>query len=643
MIRARKLKTLKEIKTLDKNSADIFCPSIVDTWYPNRPNDLESVNLYDFVKWYDIVKIEPKCTKDKSIQYYKLGDSLYIKKRKRGYLINHYKYKADTQPEYYYFSLLLLFHPWRDTNELKNGCDTFAEAFLSLNSELTEALQYHERITEILKALDNVKEQIENEEAKNENENNSFDIPSGCVPIEVDSAMKDFQDVGDKVQTVDVKQMVEDLNLDQKRIFDKVVNTVTSEREILRLYVSGEGGTGKSFLIKTIRCWLKQVVEKDTAVSAPTGIAAFNIDGLTIHRLFQLPVEHGYTPKYVSLSDAVLKIIRDELKNVALIIIDEVSMISDVTFMYIHKRLEEIFNTGDVEDGWFGKKHILLFGDLLQLPPVNEDPAFIKFTQSKADKYLGALSTFHLWAELFSYEELTINMRQQNDQPYRELLSRLRIGVTTDSDIQLLEPKKINFISSNCRNRLQELCNYINSLPFDTVCLFPTNNFCNVLNEAMLSQIPSEEIQLIAHDTIDCGKMKHLMKKVSKVLSTDNEDTSRTAGIARIIIVKVGAKVMIRRNIDVTLGLVNGTIATVISVSRTIDKNDVDSIKIVLSSGAEQIIERVSVKFQVMEGVFVMRKQFPLCLSYGITIHKSQGLSLKNAVIDAGNSIFCDG
>jgi len=136
------------------------------------------------------------------------------------------------------------------------------------------------------------------------------------------------------------------------------------------LYVSGEGGTGKSYLIKTIKCWIKQNLKKDTAIAAFTGIAAFNINGLTVHRLLQLPVEHGQIPKYKQLSDHVLKILRAELKNVILFIIDEVSMISNLTLKYIHLRLSEIFDIIDCDDGWFGKKHILLFGDLLQLPPI---------------------------------------------------------------------------------------------------------------------------------------------------------------------------------------------------------------------------------------------------------------------------------
>ena len=53
-------------------------------------------------------------------------------------------------------------------------------------------------------------------------------------------------------------------------------------------------------------------------------------------------------------------------------------MISNITLLYIHKRLEEIFDTSDFDDGWFGKKHVLLFGDLLQLPPVHEAPPYEK-------------------------------------------------------------------------------------------------------------------------------------------------------------------------------------------------------------------------------------------------------------------------
>ncbi|XP_054015920.1 ATP-dependent DNA helicase PIF1-like, partial [Hylaeus anthracinus] len=431
---------------------------------------------------------------------------------------------------------------------------------------MTKAVQYHERITDIQQARDHIKEQIEKNVLNTvELEGNDQDNhPVECVPVE----------------TI---EMISELNLDQKRIFDKVTKSLTSNNDILRLYIMG----------------------KDTAVTAPTGIAAFNIEGLTIHRLFQLPVEHGHTAQYRQLSDAALQIVRDQLKNVALVIIDEISMVSNVTFLYIHLRLAEIFDTTDSGDGWFGKKPMLLFGDLLQLPPVHEEPAFIQLSNKVMEKNVGGLGSYNLWSALFSYDELTINMRQQGDNVYKDILSRIRTGVVINSDTK-------------------ELCDYMLHVGSNTVCLLPTCVQCDVLNTAMLSRFPSEEIHLIAQDTMNCAP--YLKKKVSKVLNNNDDDSSRTAGLSRIIIVKVGVQIMIRRNIDVTLGLVNGTIAKLVSVTRGVD-NDVEKLKIILPTRQEHIIEPVSVKF----------------VNYGLTIHKSQGLSLQNAVIEASNSIFTCG
>ncbi|XP_018372385.1 PREDICTED: ATP-dependent DNA helicase PIF1-like, partial [Trachymyrmex cornetzi] len=378
---------------------------------------------------------------------------------------------------------------------------------------------------------------------------------------------------------------------------------------------------------------------KDTAIAAPTGIAAFNIDGLTAHRLFQLPVEHGNIPKYKPLADHVLKVLRADLKDVVLFIIDEVSMISNLTLLYIHLRLSEIFNTIDCDDGWFGQKHILLFGDLLQLPPVHEDPAFVCLSNKKIQKFLGSLHTVNLWTTLFDYDELTINMRQQGDEFYRELLSRIRIGLVTKSDSDILKKRKISLKNESQEARLNEICNFIDNLPSDTVCLLPTCNMCDVLNTAMLNRISSKEILLIAEDEIEC--IPYIKKRVSKILTDNDDNNSRTAGLSKQISVKIGAKVMIRRNIDASLGLVNGTIATVISIVQ--DTNYVEKIKLLLSSGLEYFIERVSVKFQVMDKAFVIRKQFPLSLSYAITVHKNQGLTMKNVVMDIGNSVFSCG
>ena len=93
-----------------------------------------------------------------------------------------------------------------------------------------------------------------------------------------------------------------------------------------------------------------------------------------------LPIEHGKAPQYRPLSDDALKVVHDMMRNVTLVIIDEVSVVSNVTLLYIHLCLTEIFQTEETEDGWFGRRNLLLLGDLLQLPPVFEGPVYTALT-----------------------------------------------------------------------------------------------------------------------------------------------------------------------------------------------------------------------------------------------------------------------
>ena len=108
--------------------------------------------------------------------------------------------------------------------------------------------------------------------------------------------MKDFQDLAYNliVDEKDLENAIAQPNSDQERVFQKITCTMTSESDkVLRLFVSGFGGTGKSFVIENVVKWNKKFRGKNTAVAAPTGIAAFNINGLTLHRLLQLPVKPG--------------------------------------------------------------------------------------------------------------------------------------------------------------------------------------------------------------------------------------------------------------------------------------------------------------------------------------------------------------
>uniref|UniRef100_A0ABD2WQD3 ATP-dependent DNA helicase n=1 Tax=Trichogramma kaykai TaxID=54128 RepID=A0ABD2WQD3_9HYME len=617
MIRSRRAKFFKDIKKLHPDSRVIFYDSFIDTYYPNRPVKLESICLYDFAKWYDVIAKRPR---QKKAEYYPFG-AKFCKKRTNPCLINHWKYNPANEPENYFYALLLLFMPWRNTDELKCSKQTYTEAYEEKQSDLLKAMEYYTKFDTIRQATEFLEKLVEDKmmEENDQTQSNHDTLPVGCVAIEIEMAMKDFQDMMENIEIdpEDLKNSISQLNVDQSRVFQKITSTIGASDKTLRCFVSGPGGTGKSFVIDTLIKWNKVERGKHTAVTAPTGIAAYNVKGLTVHRLFQIPVEPNKTAKFKELSDGALKKIRQELTNVDLLIIDEISMVSNILLTYIHLRLTEIFNTSDERDGWFGKINIVVFGDLLQLPPVKEDFSFVQLSKEKIEKYIGGTDTFNLWS-LFEYDELTINMRQKGDQQYSEILSHIRLGYASANDINLLNEKKIAFVHQDSSETIEELCSYLENLPTDAVCLLPKNTMCKELNTAMLRRLPLEEIKLIAKDFFQCDKK--LEKKINTML--EKEDNSNQCGIERIITIKIGSTIMIRRNIDVSLGLVNGAIAKVLSVSKNI-KGEINSVEVCLANS--------------------VRKQFPICCSYGITIHKSQGLSLKNAVVEAGNEIFENG
>ena len=116
-----------------------------------------------------------------------------------------------------------------------------------------------------------------------------------------------------------------------------------------------------------------------------------------------------------------------------------------------------------------------------------------------------------------------------------------------------------------------------------------------------------------------------------------NLDCSRTAGLEAVLTLAIGARVMLRRNIDVTMGLVNGAMGTVVGIHSTHVLIKFDHIDKPCQ------IEKITTKFMLMKNMYIHRKQYPLILAFAITIHKCQGLSLDTAIIDLSQEVFGDG
>ena len=363
---------------------------------------MEDVCLYDFVsKYYYAGKDEDGARKYKLLNKPRLPNHKIFNPEK------------EDQKEAYYYSLLLLFVPFRDESELLEDDETAEEAFKRLVTDNSKA--YHEKLHKALQAQATVKEinearRAEAKDEKEEKDNKEDDEPQ--LMGEANSAMNDLMDLNannadDKSNQFSLDERVSMLNVDQRRIFENVKSHLVHQKQHEagvcncdhkphHMFVSGVGGTGKSFLIETIKALVcEEWPSKDItcAIIVSTGLAAFNVGGATIHRLFQLPVEHdSKTAGYWSLPKSSQKVMRSTLRSVKLFVIDEVSMVSSLNLAYIHLRLEELFGGNE----WFGSKNMLFVGDILQLQPVNGNPVFLNISQTSLVYKLGCGVRKHL-------------------------------------------------------------------------------------------------------------------------------------------------------------------------------------------------------------------------------------------------------
>ena len=397
--RNRRLKYHKVLKDMAKDNPEtenIFEDNLIDSYYPQRPRDLENICLYDFVvnyEWYG---------KNDN------GDRKYSKLTKPR-LPNHKLLdpEKENEREDYYYSLLLLFVPFRDEGSLLLLSETAEEAFNRLLPTNVDCSGYYDKLQKMLKAQSNIKKINEARQADGIEEKVNKEDDDPQLLSEAKIAMKEVVEINANSDTLTLEDRITMLNNYQRRIFDKMKyhlfhqkqhkdNECQCEFKPLQMFVSGVGGTGKSFLIQTIKALVNNIWPSNDltcAIAAPTGLAAFNVGGVTIHRLFQLPIEHdSKTAGYWSLPKTSQKVMKTSIRNVKIIIIDEVSMVSSLNLAYIHLRLDGLFGGND----WFGSRNMIFVGDLLQLQPVNGNPIFEGITNKTLSYKLGCAASVNI-------------------------------------------------------------------------------------------------------------------------------------------------------------------------------------------------------------------------------------------------------
>jgi ATP-dependent exoDNAse (exonuclease V) alpha subunit len=360
------------------------------------------------------------------------------------------------------------------------------------------------------------------------------------------------------------------------------------------MFITGKAGTGKSFLLR----YFKENTRKKAAVVAPTGMAAINVGGQTIHSFFQLAPEVQIPQNMEPITSTKLLHL---LRCVEVIIIDEVSMVRADLMDMIDQKLQLANNNRRP----FGGKQIIMFGDPYQLPPVVDDKDINDYLM-KTYK-----SPFFFSAPVFEKHpmliyELSEVFRQRNDKDFVDILNKIRIGSANARDIALL--------NNTCKRKPDGERQYLT--------LVPTNGAANRINDDELRKIQSPEFAYKAEIAGEIEKSEYPTEVYLKL--------------------KVGALVVMLENkgawVNGTLGTIsylndNLIRVTIRGIEHTVDKKVWEKRKYCYDPKTKSLTHKIVATFE----------QYPVKLAWALTIHKAQGQTYNSVAIDMGSGAFENG
>lgn len=369
------------------------------------------------------------------------------------------------------------------------------------------------------------------------------------------------------------------------------------------VFLTGKAGTGKTTFLRHI-C---HTTNKRCVVVAPTGVAAINANGVTIHSFFQLP----FTPFLPSLKNVISEYslnkqhVRKEkieiIRTLDLLIIDEISMVRSDLLDAIDDNLRRYRHSQRP----FGGVQLLMIGDLQQLPPVVKDDEWELMKQVYPSPFF--FNSKALQRTPFITIELTKIFRQSDSQ-FINLLNNIRQNKFDNDTLNLLNTRYLpNFQHNDSEGYIQ----------------LTTHNYqAQNINSAKLESLCGESYSFEAYIEGNFPEYSY---------PTDN-----------VLTLKEGAQVMfVRNDSSPEKKFYNGKIATITSISNTdiivedregntieVKRDKWENIKYTINKDNKEIEA-------VVDGSFI---QYPLKLAWAITVHKSQGLTFERAIIDVGSA-----